>query len=145
VDAEINSGAAAVAGGEGALVIWAARGNGNDDLYSRNVGAEFEPGEVIRLTNDLGADAARRAVAAIDGTVWVVWEGLRDRQYQLPATSGRNGRFGSAQTVGDRAVQAFVRRLQLLRVTSSQWLGTGWPGDDLSQRESSRPIWVSAK
>jgi hypothetical protein len=88
--------AVAVDGRGDVVVVWAQQNNGNWDLYRRTYtsGKGDGPGrwsEIVRLTDDPGADF--HAVAATDahGTVWVAWQAWRDDNHEILVTTLAEG------------------------------------------------------
>ena len=88
-------------------IFWSARRNGNYDILIRTIdpGPNNEPalGPELRLTEDPAIDARPFAVAESNGSLWVVWESLRDRQYQIYARVNRNGSWSEPFRVSDNS------------------------------------------
>ena len=99
--------AVAVDGRGDVVVVWAQQTDGNWDLYRRSYTPAKGDGarpwsEIVRLTDDPGADF--HAVAATDasGTVWVAWQAWRRRQLRDPRHVAGRGRPAAVALVQSR-------------------------------------------
>jgi hypothetical protein len=91
------------------VVVWAQQTNGNWDLYRRTFTPAKGEGsgrwsEIVRVTDDPGADF--HAVAATDshGNVWVAWQAWRDDNYEIlitPLLEGARPRALSSSPAND--------------------------------------------
>ncbi len=83
-------------------IVWSQNKDGNWDLYHRTIaiGKDWKLGPIERLTEDPGADINAQAIAASDGSVWVVWQGWRDGDFQIFAR--RLGRQSKVLEAGVR-------------------------------------------
>jgi hypothetical protein len=99
----------AVDGRGDVVVVWAQQTNGNWDLYRRTYTPAKGEGagrwtEIVRLTDDPGADF--HAVVATDahGNVWVAWQAWRDDNYEIlvtPVLEGARPRSLSSSRAND--------------------------------------------
>jgi hypothetical protein len=101
--------AVAVDGRGDVVVVWAQKAGGNWDLYRRTyTPARGEgPGrwsEIVRLTDDPGADFHSVAATDARGTVWVAWQAWRDDNYEIlvtPLAEGARPRSLSSSPAND--------------------------------------------
>lgn len=66
----------------GAVVVWAAKRNGNWDIFLRKIIAD-ELSSEIKITNDEDVDLNPAIAVADDGTVFVVWERIEKGVFQI--------------------------------------------------------------
>ncbi|MCI0627187.1 MAG: hypothetical protein L0387_37000 [Acidobacteria bacterium] len=86
-----------------AWVFWSTRRNKNYDILARSIDMDLKLSPEFWLTQDPAVDASPRAILDGEGNIWVVWESLRDNQYQIYARVYRQGRWSEPHQVSDNS------------------------------------------